>query len=185
MSMSPSDQAFQAKYGHAPTKAKTASTVKPGSRAEFEQLRQFKANHLAKLKQVNASHIEKTGVPHPVQPSAQTLSAKASKRARMLAEAKALHNAVQDIRADAGLTRISFDQAFFDVQFERLFGDHVLRVKASDPDSLKAAMAGLDKKPEAHVYKSPATLAKESRYMSTSQQQQAMNQALMNELRKL
>lgn len=180
---SPSDKAFQAKYGHAPVKAQ-AQPAK-NSREELEQLRSFKAANQNKIAQANASHIEATGKPLPVTVQASPVDAKATKRARLLASAKATHVAVQHIRADAGLTRLDFDQAMFNHQFERLHGDSVLRAKASDPNALKVAMAEVaGKKLSANSYKTPSQLAEETRNMSKAEQQAAMNAAILNELRK-
>lgn len=181
MSQSQSDLDFQAKYGHAPVKAQAKT-----QRQELEELRAFKAANEKKISQANASHIEATGKPLPVKVQAQTVDAKASKRACILASAKATHDAVNLIRADAGLPRLDFDQAYFDFQYNRLHGDAVLRVQASDPSAVKMAMAEIaGKKLSSEAYKSPAQLAKESRHMSSAEQQAAMNAAVINELRKL
>lgn len=184
---SPSDKAFQAKYGHAPVKAQ-AKPVQ-NSREELEQLRSFKAANQNKIAQANASHIEATGKPLPVKVQAAPVDAKATKRARLLASAKATHAAVQNIRADAGLTRLEFDQAFFDHNFERLHADRPLRDKGADAKALNAAMKELavsrGQKLSANNYKTPAQLAEESRNRSPEEQRVAMNAAILNELRKL
>ena len=178
MSQSQSDLNFQAKYGHAPVKAQ----AKKGSRAELEELRAFKAAQTKQLDQANKSHIEATGKPLPVKVKTQTVDAKASKRAQALAAAKATHNAVNMARADAGLPKLDFDQAYFDFQYNRLHGDGVIRVKASDPNAVKMAMADIAGK---NLSKSPAQLAAETRNMTKDEQQAAMNAAVINELRKL
>lgn len=188
MSMSPSDQAFKAKYGHEPVKCHepVKSHVAKGSRAELEELRAFKSSQTKQLDQANASHIEATGKPLPVKVQAQRVDAKANKRAKVLAAAKATHDAVNRARADAGLPKLDFDQAYFDFQYSRLHGDDVLRVKASDPYAVKAAMAKIaGQKLSESSYKSPAQLAAETRNMTKDEQQSAMNAALINELRKL
>ena len=178
MSLSQSDQAFQAKYGHAPVKA-NAKTL----RQELDDLRAFKAAQDKKLAQANKSHVESTGRPLPVKVQAQKVDAKATKHAKALAAAKATHDAVNMARADAGLPRLDFDQAYFDFQYERLHGDGVLRVKASDPNAVKMCLAEITGKKLSH--KSPAQLASETRNMTKNEQQAAMNAAVINELRKL
>jgi len=181
MSQSQSDLDFQAKYGHAPVKAQAKT-----QRQELEELRAFKSANEKKISQANASHIEATGRPLPVRVQVRKVDAKANKRAKALAAAKATHDAVNMARADAGLPRLDFDQAYFDFQFSRLHGDDVLRVKASDPDGVKVAMAKIaGQKLSANSYKTPAQLAAETRNMTKDEQQAAMNAAVINELRKL
>ncbi|MDI6637120.1 hypothetical protein [Pantoea dispersa] len=181
MSQSQSDLDFQEKYGHAPVKAQVKT-----QRQELEELRAFRAANEKKISQANASHIEATGRPLPVRVQVQKVDAKANKRAKALAAAKATHDAVNMARADAGLPRLDFDQAYFDFQFSRLHGDDVLRVKASDPDAVKVAMAKIaGQKLSANSYKTPAQLAAETRNMTKDEQQAAMNAAVINELRKL
>ncbi|MEG9741477.1 hypothetical protein [Enterobacter roggenkampii] len=179
--LSQSDLDFQAKYGHAPVKAQAKT-----QRQELEELRAFRAANEKKISQANASHIEATGRPLPVKVQVQKVDAKANKRAKALAAAKATHDAVNMARADAGLPRLDFDQAYFDFQYSRLHGDDVLRVKACDPNAVKMAMAEVaGKKLSASSYKSPAQLAAETRNMTKAEQQAAMNAAVINELRKL
>lgn len=177
MSQSQSDLNFQAKYGHAPVKAQAKT-----QRQELEQLRAFKAAQSKQLDQANKSHIEATGKPLPVKVQVHKADAKATKRTQALAAAKATHAAVNMARADAGLPRLDFDQAYFDFQFNRLHGDSVLRVQASDPNKVKMAMAEIAGK---DLAKSPAQLAAETRNLTKAEQQAAMNAAVINELRKL
>lgn len=181
MSQSQSDLDFQAKYGHAPVKTQAKT-----QRQELEELRAFKSANEKKISQANASHMEATGQPLRVKVQVQKFDAKANKRAKALAAAKATHDAVNMARADAGLPRLDFDQAYFDFQFSRLHGDDVLRVKASDPDAVKVAMAKIaGQKLSANSYKTPAQLAAQTRNMTKDEQQAAMNAAVINELRKL
>ena len=183
MSQFQSDLNFQAKYGHAPVPVKAQAKTQ---RQELEELRAFRAANEKKISQANASHIEATGRPLPVKVQVQKVDAKANKRAKALAAAKATHDAVNMARADAGLPRLDFDQAYFDFQYSRLHGDDVLRVKASDPYAVKAAMAKIaGQKLSVSSYKSPAQLAAETRNMTKDEQQAAMNAAVINELRKL
>jgi len=175
--LSQSDLDFQAKYGHVPVRAKAIT-----QRQELEELRAFKVAQSKQLDQANKSHIEATGKPLPVKVKAQKIDTKSTKRAQALAAAKATHDAVNMARADAGLPRLDFDQAYFDFQFNRLHGDGVLRVQASDPNTVKLAMAEIAGK---NLSKSPAQLATETRNMTKAEQQAAMNAAVISELRKL
>lgn len=177
MSMSKSDQAFQAKYGHAPVKAQAK-----GSRAELESLRQFKAQY---QKQITDAAITTANKPQPV-----TVAKKLSAYERALHEAKLTHDAVQQLRADAGLSKMSFDEALFESKFANMNTtqrpSQQTQSQAADLQkamSEQAARSGQTLAP--NTYKTPKQLAEETRSLSPAEQRAAMNAAILAELKKL
>lgn len=176
------DEAFAQKYGHAPVKAQ--ATAK-GSRAELESLRQFKA---ANQKQITDAAITTTNKPTVTQPV--TVAKKLSAYERALHEAKLTHDAVQAMRADAGLKTTPFDQALFESKFANMNATQrpSKQTHAQAADLQKAMSAEAQKRGQTlapNTYKTPKQLAQETRSLSPAEQRAALNAAILSELKKL
>lgn len=179
MSMSKSDQAFQAKYGHAPVKAQ--ATAK-GSRAELESLRQFKAQN---QKQITDAAITTANKPQPV-----AVAKKLSAYERALHEAKLTHDAVQAMRADAGLKTTPFDQALFESKFAHMNAtQRPSKQTQSQVDALQAAMSAEAQKRgqriSANSYKTPVHTIEEQPFKTSAEYRAALNAAILAEFKKL
>lgn len=176
------DEAFAQKYGHAPVKAQ--STAK-GSRAELESLRQFKAANQKKIIDAAITTANKPTVTQPV-----TVAKKLSAYDRALHEAKLTHDAVQQLRADAGLSKMNFDQALFESKFANMNAtQRPSQQTQSQADALQAAMnVEAQKRGQTlapNTYKTPKQLAEETRSLSPAEQRAALNAAILAELKKL